>query len=186
MLEPDPTARAEHGPRHTLVLGGARSGKSRFAEGLAAETGLAGVYVATAIAFDDEMRDRIARHQADRAGATWSTVEEPLDLVGALRRESSAARILLVDCLTLWLTNVMLGGRDPDAESRALTAALPDLAGAVIFVSNEVGSGIVPENGLARAFRDAQGRLNQRLAAACDRVDLVVAGLPLGLKPKAP
>lgn len=172
--------------RHALVIGGARSGKSRFAERLAAATGLAKVYVATASAWDDEMRAKIARHKEDRQGAGWRTIEEPLDLAGTLCREAAAGeRVLLVDCLTLWLTNVMLDGRDAEAECEGLVGTLPGLAGPAVFVSNEVGWGIVPENALARAFRDAQGRLNQRMAEACDRVVLVAAGLPVVLKPSA-
>ena len=171
------------GPGHSLVLGGARSGKSHFAETLATQSGLTKLYVATATAWDDEMRTRIERHRADRAGAGWRTIEEPLALVDRLRHEAAPARILLVDCLTLWLTNIMLEGRDPEVEAGALAGALPELAGAVIFVSNEVGWGIVPESALGRAFRDAQGRLNQMLAQRCRRVVLVVAGLPLDLKP---
>lgn len=169
-------------PLHTLVIGGARSGKSRHSEGLAADTGLAKVYVATATAWDDEMRTRIAIHREDRAGAGWRTVEEPLDLVGTLAREATPDRVILVDCLTLWLTNVMLGDQDVEAASRHLVEVLPRLAGPAIFVSNEVGWGIVPENALARRFRDAQGRLNQTVAQACGRVILVAAGLPLVLK----
>lgn len=173
---------------HTLVIGGARSGKSRFAEALARRSGLARVYIATATAFDDEMRERIAQHRADRARDGWRTVEEPLELAGALRHEATPGRIVLVDCLTLWLTNVMLGGAaerqqgDAAVACSRLAAILPDLAGPVVFVSNEVGSGIVPDNKLARDFRDAQGRLNQAVAEACDRVVLVAAGLPLTLK----
>ncbi len=168
---------------HSLVLGGARSGKSRFAEALAQDTGLARTYIATATAWDAEMRQRIARHKADRAGL-WHTVEEPLALVETLVAEVRPDRVVLVDCLTLWLTNVMLGGRDPEAEAQRLQAALPGLAGPAILVSNEVGWGIVPDNALARAFRDAQGRLNQAMAQACGRVVLVAAGLPLWLKPQ--
>lgn len=166
----------------TLVIGGARSGKSRYAEDQAAATGLAKIYVATATAWDDEMRARIAKHRSDRQNAGWRTVEEPLRLADVLRREAAADRILLVDCLTLWLTNVMLGECDAEAECRGFVATLPDLRGPAIFVSNEVGWGIVPENPLARAFRDAQGRLNQMMAQACERVVLVAAGLPLVLK----
>ena len=172
----------------TLVIGGARSGKSRHAEALARGTGLERVYLATATAWDDEMRERIATHRAMRAGDGWRTVEEPLALVEALRREAAPGRVLLVDCLTLWLTNVSLDAapdRARDATEAAcagLAAALPGLAGPAVFVSNEVGWGIVPDNRLARDFRDAQGRLNQRMAEACGRVTLVVAGLPLVLK----
>ena len=168
---------------HMLVLGGARSGKSRFAEAEAMASGLAKVYVATASARDEEMRARIARHRADRADAGWRTLEEPHALAEVLARESTPDRVLLVDCLTLWLSNVMLGNHDPATACDRLAALMPDLAGPVILVSNEVGSGIVPDNALGRAFRDAQGRLNQRMAAACGRVVLVVAGLPLWLKP---
>ena len=167
---------------HGLVLGGAASGKSRFAEAEAAATGLAKVYLATATAWDDEMRARIARHRDDRAGAGWTTVEEPMALTEALRRSSAAGTVVLVDCLTLWLTNVLLGGGDPEERACELVAALGELAGPAIFVSNEVGWGIVPDNALARTFRDAQGRLNAALASACSRVVLVAAGLPLVLK----
>lgn len=173
---------------HHLVIGGARSGKSRHAEALARGTGLERVYLATATAWDDEMRERVAAHRAMRARDGWRTVEEPLALVEALRREAAPGRVLLVDCLTLWLSNVML---DASADrARAITeaacadlaAAGPDLAGPAVFVSNEVGWGIVPDNRLARDFRDAQGRLNQRMAEVCGRVTLVAAGLPLVLK----
>lgn len=170
----------------TLILGGARSGKSRFAEGLATQSGLARAYVATAQAFDDEMAERIAHHRA-RRDAAWTTLDAPLDLTEALAQAAGDSRIVLVDCLTLWLSNVLLAGRDVEAEIDALVSALPRLAGPAILVSNEVGSGIVPENALGRAFRDHQGRLNQRVAAVADRVTLVVAGLPLDLKlPKEP
>ena len=173
---------------HALVIGGARSGKSRFAETLARRSGPDRVYIATATPFDDEMRERIAIHRADRARDGWRTVEEPLELAQALRHEAAPGRIVLVDCLTLWLTNVMLGEateparRDAAVACSHLAAMVPDLAGPVVFVSNEVGWGIVPDNKLARDFRDAQGRLNQAMAEACDRVVLVAAGLPLTLK----
>lgn len=172
--------------RVTLVLGGARSGKSRFAEDLAAASGLARTYVATAEVWDDEMRERIAHHRARRDG-TWTTVDAPLDLPEALPAASGRDRIVLVDCLTLWLSNVMLAGRDVEAAIDALLAALAAISGPAILVSNEVGSGIVPDTRLGRDFRDHQGRLNQRVAAIADRVKLVVAGLPLDLKlPKEP
>ncbi|WP_020185011.1 bifunctional adenosylcobinamide kinase/adenosylcobinamide-phosphate guanylyltransferase [Methylopila sp. 73B] len=171
----------------TLVLGGARSGKSRFAEGLVTATGLDLVYVATAQAFDDEMRERIARHRADRAGEGWRTVEAPLALAGVVAAESAPGTALLVDCLTLWLTNVMLADLDVEREVDGLLVALGAAQAPVVLVSNEVGYGIVPENALARAFRDHQGRLNQLVAAIADRVTLVAAGLPLNLKlPKEP
>ena len=173
----------------TLVIGGARSGKSRHAEALARGTGLDRIYLATATAWDDEMRARIAAHRDARAADGWRTIEEPLALAAVLEREAGPGRTVLVDCLTLWLTNVMLGGGAPDRAAEAvepacrdLVAALPRLAGAVVLVSNEVGWGIVPDNRLARDFRDAQGRLNQRVAEVCDRVVLVTAGLPLSLK----
>lgn len=170
----------------TLVLGGARSGKSRFAEDLAVATGLARIYVATAEAYEDEMRERIAVHRA-RRDDDWTTVDAPLDLPAALDSAAGADRVVLVDCLTLWLSNVMLAAHDVDAALDGLLAALARLSGPAILVSNEVGSGIVPDTRLGRDFRDHQGRLNQRVAAVADRVTLVVAGLPLDLKlPKEP
>ncbi|MFN6961579.1 MAG: bifunctional adenosylcobinamide kinase/adenosylcobinamide-phosphate guanylyltransferase [Rhodocyclaceae bacterium] len=162
-----------------LVLGGARSGKSRYAAQRAMASGLPVTFIATAQAFDAEMIDRIARHRAERPDA-WRTVEEPLALAAALAHEAVPDRCLLVDCLTLWLSNVLLAGREDEIE--ALTDMLPTLPGPLILVSNEVGFGIVPENALARAFRDEQGRLNQKIAQLADRVTLVAAGLPLALK----
>jgi adenosylcobinamide kinase/adenosylcobinamide-phosphate guanylyltransferase len=174
-------------PPITLVLGGARSGKSRYAEDLVTATG-AGVYLATAQAGDGEMAGRIARHRA-RRGSAWQTLEEPLALGPALVSASAMAETcggaVLVDCLTLWLSNLMGAGCDVDRETAALLAVLPQLAAPVVFVSNEVGSGIVPATPLGRAFRDEAGRLNQRVAAAADHVVLVVAGLPLILKQSA-
>ena len=167
-------------PRLTLVLGGARSGKSRHAEALIGKAGQGCVYIATAQAFDDEMRQRIARHRADRPAA-WTTIEAPLDLAGAIAAQP-ADRPVLVDCLTLWLSNTMLAERDVDAACDAMLAALGKAAAPVVCVSNEVGLGIVPENALARRFRDAQGTLNQRVAVRADRVVLMAAGLPLVLK----
>ena len=168
-------------PRLTLVLGGARSGKSRFAEELVLESGFEPVYLATAEPFDDEMAARIAEHRT-RRGTGWRTVEEPLDLVGALIRESAPGRAVLVDCLTLWLTNLMVGQRDPAAEHDRLIAALGSLRGALVLVSNEVGQGVVPERAMARAFVDQAGKLHQSLAARADAVILLVAGLPQRLK----
>ena len=167
-------------PRVTLVLGGARSGKSRYAEGLIEPAG-AGLYLATAEAGDDEMAARIRHHRA-RRGPAWTTVEEPLDLLPTLLRHAAADRPILVDCLTLWLANLLGAARDADVETRALVDGLPRLAGPVVFVANEVGLGIVPATPLGRAFRDAAGRLNQAVAAAADRVVFVAAGLPLALK----
>ena len=166
--------------RLTLVLGGARSGKSRYAESLITACAPPWIYVATAQAGDDEMAKRIAAHRA-RRGAGWQTIEAPHDLAGAVDAVSLHAS-LLVDCLTLWLTNRMLAKADLDAEILRLEEALARRTGAAVLVSNEVGYGIVPDNALARGFRDAQGRLNQRLAARADRVVLVVAGLPLVVK----
>lgn len=173
-------------PRLSLVVGGARSGKSSLAERLVRASGLPRTYIATAEAWDDEMADRIARHRDDR-GADWHTVEAPRDLAGAL---AGAQGAVLIDCATLWLTNVMLGGADRGAdlgaEVSALLAALAAHPGPVVVVSNEVGWGIVPENALARAFRDEQGRLNQQIAAAADLVLGVMAGLPMVLKGRLP
>jgi adenosylcobinamide kinase/adenosylcobinamide-phosphate guanylyltransferase len=165
----------------TLVLGGARSGKSVFAEQLVEASGLERVYLATATAEDDEMRSRIAHHR-ERRGEGWITVEEPLALVDALTREATRGRAVLVDCLTLWLSNLMFSGRDPDVEARRLTRFLGVARYPIIFVSNEVGLGLVPETPLGRNFRDAQGRLNQIIAAAVPDVVFIAAGLPLWLK----
>ncbi|TNC16487.1 bifunctional adenosylcobinamide kinase/adenosylcobinamide-phosphate guanylyltransferase [Methylobacterium terricola] len=165
----------------TLVLGGARSGKSRYAEGLIAALPGPWLYVATAQAWDDEMRERIAHHR-DRRAAPWETVEAPRALGEAIR-QAPAGRPVLVDCLTLWLTNVMLDEMaDLPGEAEALLASCAAAAGPLVLVSNEVGFGIVPENALARRFRDEAGRLHQRLATIADRVVLVVAGLPMILK----
>ncbi|MEW6646312.1 MAG: bifunctional adenosylcobinamide kinase/adenosylcobinamide-phosphate guanylyltransferase [Pseudomonadota bacterium] len=165
-----------------LILGGARSGKSRHAEQLAAQAGRDVVYVATAEALDEEMAARIAHHRVQRP-AGWSLVEEPLALARVLHREAAADRCLLVDCLTLWLGNLLAQGDERMAqEMDELYAVLPELPGDVLLVSNEVGWGIVPDNPLARRFRDEAGRLHQRLAQLCDRVTLVAAGLPLSLK----
>jgi adenosylcobinamide kinase/adenosylcobinamide-phosphate guanylyltransferase len=165
----------------TLVLGGARSGKSAFGEKLVAGSGLAKIYLATATAGDDEMTQRIAHHRA-RRGDGWTTIEEPLALVDALTRESGRGRAVLVDCLTLWLFNLMEAGRDPEVEAKRLTRFLGVAAAPIVLVSNEVGLGLVPETPLGRAFRDAQGRLNQTIAAAVPNVAFIAAGLPLWLK----
>ncbi|GAB4292647.1 MAG: bifunctional adenosylcobinamide kinase/adenosylcobinamide-phosphate guanylyltransferase [Thiohalomonadaceae bacterium] len=165
-----------------LILGGARSGKSRHAERLAAQVGRSVVYIATAEVLDEEMAARVAHHRAQRP-ADWALVEEPLALAEVLCREAAVERCLLVDCLTLWLGNLLAQGDERMAqEMNALYAALPELPGDVLLVSNEVGWGIVPDNPLARRFRDEAGRLHQRLAQLCDRVTLVAAGLPLSLK----
>jgi adenosylcobinamide kinase / adenosylcobinamide-phosphate guanylyltransferase len=164
-----------------LVLGGARSGKSRYAQMRAEASGLRKVFVATAQAFDEEMRERIERHQADRATG-WVTVEAPTDLANAIKLNSQVDSILLIDCLTLWLSNLMIAERDIDAAIERLANSVSVAAGPLILVSNEVGFGIVPDNPLARRFRDFAGIVNQRLAAAVDEVQLVVAALPIKLK----
>lgn len=184
-------------PPLTLVLGGARSGKSAYAESLF--TGPEAVYVATAEAVDDEMRDRIARHRARRGGG-WITVEAPLDLAGVLcsarrARAPNGSGGVLVDCLTVWLGNLVHAGRDVDREAGSLLESLapaapeaeapaaPEAPVPVVLVANEVGLGVVPDNPMARAFRDHAGRLNQALAGRADRVVFVAAGIPLVLKP---
>ena len=171
-------------PPLTLVVGGARSGKSAFAEGLLTASGRPRRYVATAEAWDDEMRDRIARHRADR-GALWTTVEAPLHLAEALSA-AKPGEAVLVDCATLWLTNHLLADHDLAAETAHLLDALAACLAPVVIVSNETGWGIVPENALARRFRDEQGRLNQRLAQQADLAVAVIAGLPLVLKGRLP
>ncbi len=177
----------DHGHRRegmehlTLVLGGARSGKSRFAERLVENSGLAPVYLATAEALDDEMARRIAAHRA-RRGPAWRTVEEPLDLAGALQRECAPDRAVLVECLTLWLSNLMALEHPIETETAKLLALLPRLDGPVVLVSNEVGQGVVPDNALARAFIEHAGRLHQGIAEAADAVFLITAGLAQRLK----
>jgi adenosylcobinamide kinase/adenosylcobinamide-phosphate guanylyltransferase len=170
-------------PAVTLVLGGARSGKSRHAESLAEARAGDCVYLATAEPLDGEMAARIQEHRA-RRGARWRTVEEPLELSGALREAAGSDRVVLVDCLTLWLSNLLGAGRDPALETERLTTALTGLAGPVVLVSNEVGQGVVPDNALARAFIDHAGRLHQAVAAAASSVIFMVAGLPLQVKPR--
>jgi len=162
----------------TLILGGARSGKTTHALAAAEASGRGLVMIATAEALDAEMEERIARHRAER-GPRWRTIEAPLDLASALA-QVSADETAVVDCLTLWVSNLMHADRDLEAETARLIAALPGRD--LVLVSNEVGLGIVPDNALARRFRDAAGRLNQQVAAAADRVVFVAAGLPLTLK----
>lgn len=164
----------------TLVLGGAASGKSAHAERLVTQTGRNKVYIATAQAFDTEMTAKIAAHRRQR-GAGWRTVEEPLDLPAALSRVTVQDAVL-IDCATLWLSNLILAEADVGAAQAALLGALDGCPAPVVIVSNEVGAGIVPDNALARRFRNAQGRLNQALAARADHVVAVMAGLPLVLK----
>lgn len=171
-------------PPLTLVIGGARSGKSGFAEGLITATGRPRRYIATAEAWDDEMRDRIAHHRTER-GPAWTTVEAPLALAAALA-QARAEEAVLVDCATLWLTNHLLAEHDLSVKVSGLLAGLATCKAPVVIVSNETGWGIVPENALARRFRDEQGRLNQRLAAEAGLVVTVIAGLPLVLKGTLP
>jgi len=167
-------------PRLTLVLGGARSGKSRHAEALVQAHAPPWTYIATAQGFDDEMRERIALHR-ERRPQGWITRDAPLDLARAIR-EAEPRTPVLVDCLTLWLTNVMLAERDVPAAIAELEEACAEAVGPLVLVSNEVGLGIVPDNALARRFRDHAGILHQRLAARADQVLLMVAGLPLTVK----
>ena len=168
-------------PHVTLVLGGVRSGKSRYAEQLVVGSGLEPVYLATAEVLDAEMAARIALHRGRRPPA-WRTAEEPLELVDALARESHPGRAVLVECLTLWLTNLMMAERPVDAAIEHLLTTLPKLPGPVVLVSNEVGQGVVPVAALARAFVDHAGALHQRIAAQADTVVLMTAGLPWRLK----
>ena len=165
-----------------LILGGTRSGKSHFAESTAVATGKKLVYIAAAQALDEEMLARITHHQSSRI-EQWITVEEPLTLAASLQQYSAENTCILVDCLTLWLTNILLAGEENfQREHAALLVTLPQLAGNIIFVSNEVGMGIVATDPLSRRFVDEAGRLHQALAKICDKVTLVVAGLPMTLK----
>lgn len=165
-----------------LILGGTRSGKSNFAESTAVATDKKLVYIATAQALDEEMRVRIMHHQSSRIDQ-WITVEEPLTLASSLQQHSTENTCILVDCLTLWLTNILLASEEVfQREHAALLEILPQLAGDIIFVSNEVGMGIVAADPLSRRFVDEAGRLHQALAKICDKVTLVFAGLPLQLK----
>lgn len=181
-----------------LILGGARSGKSRLAERravLCEALGMQVVYIATAEAWDPEMAERLTHHRNNRP-AHWATVEEPVKLAETLQAQAATDHCLIVDCITLWLSALVFKGKagtqmesgQPIAcellerERQALLDVLPKLPGEIILVSNEIGSGVVPENRLARRFADEQGRLNQDLAARCERVTLSVAGLPLHLR----
>lgn len=164
-----------------LVLGGTRSGKSRYAQGRAEAVPGRLAYIATGQAFDAEMTQRIALHRADR-GPRWWTLEEPLDLAAAIARAAREADAVLVDCLTLWLSNLMHAQESIDAATAALGEAMAACPCPLILVASEVGLGIVPENALARAFRDAAGRMNQRVAAMAGEVQFVAAGLPLRMK----
>ena len=165
--------------RVSLILGGARSGKSARALALAGQP--PHVFIATAEALDGEMLERIALHRAER-GESWGLVEEPLELAAAIRANAAERTTVLADCLTLWLSNLMHRERDVEAETARLIEALAAVPGRVVLVSNEVGMGLAPINALGRDFRDAQGRLNQRVAGLADHVEFVAAGLPLVLK----
>ena len=171
-------------PKLTFVLGGASSGKSAFAEGLVVATEASRVYVATSQIYDDEMAAKVRDHVAAR-GNDWHTIEEPLDMAKALSQVGED-QVVLLDCASMWLTNHMMAEHDLVQETEALLAALAACKGRVVVVSNEVGMGIVPDNALARRFRIAQGKLNQRLAAAADLAVFVIAGLPQVLKGDLP
>ena len=165
----------------TLILGGARSGKSRRALALAEQSHDQRIFIATAEALDEEMAARIEQHKAER-GRGWITLEEPIDLCAAIERSAALDKVCVVDCLTLWISNLMHHQRNLNDETDRLCAMLAKSSGAIVMVSNEVGMGLVPESALGRRFRDAQGRLNQAVANVCDRVEFVAAGLPITLK----
>ncbi len=168
-----------------LVIGGCRSGKSSHALQLAETMGRRRVFVATCVPHDDEMQDRVDRHRRERSD-TWRTLEIPIDLAEAIRANSALADVILVDCLTLWLNNLLMQTQDTNQMQRGideLAEAVKTAPHAVILVSNEVGAGIVPENRLARLYRDLAGWTNQAIAAACDRVVWTVAGIPVTIKP---
>ncbi|OUS05607.1 bifunctional adenosylcobinamide kinase/adenosylcobinamide-phosphate guanylyltransferase [Rhodobacterales bacterium 52_120_T64] len=171
-------------PHLTLILGGARSGKSAFAESLATSTNRPRAYIATSQAFDTEMEAKIAKHRLDR-GPDWQTIEAPLD-IGVALAEVTAKSIVLIDCLTLWLSNQMHADADIDAEVANLLTSLSATQNPVICVSNEVGMGLVPDTPLGRHFRDFQGRLNRKVAENADLAVFVAAGLPLTLKGALP
>ena len=164
-----------------LILGGARSGKSRQAEQLALASGRDVFYIATAQAHDDEMRMRIERHR-DQRPVHWQTIEEPLQLAATILAQQAPDRCLLIDCLTLWVTNQLLDGANMQAEREALCAALANARGDIILVSNETGMGVVPMGELSRRFSDEAGWLNQSMAALADQVVLMVAGIPMVIK----
>lgn len=171
-------------PNVIFVLGGARSGKSKFAEELVLDMDLKPTYLATGRAYDDEMVDRIAVHKErrDAGGKDWETVEEPLALSDALMQADFEGRAILVDCLTLWVTNLMMAGADINVECEQLANTLLNIKAPVVLVSNEVGLGIIPENKMAREFRDHAGFVNQRIAKIANEAYFIAAGLPLKLK----
>ncbi len=166
----------------TLILGGARSGKSRYALELGESLSNQRVFIAPAQPFDEGMQKRIARHRADR-DTSWQTVEEHIEICDVIERECRDGRVVVLDCLTLWLNNLMLFERDVEADLDRLVSLLAqNVAGELILVSNEIGLGLVPDTELGREFRDLHGRMNQRVAAVCDRVLFMVAGLPMVVK----
>jgi adenosylcobinamide kinase/adenosylcobinamide-phosphate guanylyltransferase len=167
-------------PPLTIVTGGAKSGKSRYAEGLATATNRPRIYIATARVWDDEIRDKVAAHRSDR-GTDWHTIDAPRDVAAALALVPSES-VVLLDCATMWLSNCMLDEADLEAETAVLLAALAACPAPVVVVTNELGWSIVPDNALARRFQNAQGRLNQQLAAQAGLVVAVISGLPLTLK----
>ena len=167
-----------------FVLGGARSGKSRYAQARAEATAHRPIFIATAQAYDGEMEDRIARHREER-GSRWDTIEAPIELAAGIDQYTAPDTILLVDCLTLWTSNLMLAERDIAAATENVIDAIVNAHGPIILVSNEVGLGIVPDNALARRFRDAAGIVNQQVAAAANEVQFLVSGLPLAVKTQA-
>ncbi|SFR46532.1 adenosylcobinamide kinase /adenosylcobinamide-phosphate guanylyltransferase [Yoonia tamlensis] len=171
-------------PKLSLILGGAASGKSGFAETIVLGAGLRKIYIATAQVYDDEMAQKVARHR-DQRGGSWTTIEEPVHIAGALAT-AGAGDVVLIDCATLWLTNVMLGDHDVQAQTAGLLAAIETCAAPIVIVSNEVGQGLVPDNALSRQFRNAHGQLNQDIAAKADLVVAVMAGLPMVLKGQLP
>lgn len=181
-FEPSRRSGAEQLAGVTLVLGGARSGKSRYAEALLGHLAPPRTYLATGSAGDPEMAERIRRHR-ERRGSGWVTLEAPVGIAAAIERETGP---ILVDCLTLWVSNLMAANENPDEAIERLVVALRRPGGPLVLVANEVGLGIVPDNALARAFRDHAGRANQRVAAAADRVVFIAAGLPLALKGELP
>ncbi len=164
-----------------LILGGARSGKSALAEKLAAGTGFPVVYIATATAGDAEMQQRIDQHQLQRP-AHWTTIESPYSLVETLQQQAAPQRCILVDCLTLWLSNLLCRAEETRLARKSLLSVVAELPGEIIFVSNEVGLGVIPMGRLSRQFVDESGRLHQSLAQQCDRVIFTAAGLPLIMK----
>jgi adenosylcobinamide kinase/adenosylcobinamide-phosphate guanylyltransferase len=168
-------------PRTLFVTGGARSGKSSHALTEAEKSGLSPVFIATAQAGDPEMAARIDRHRDER-GPQWTTIECPVALADLIAEQADPSRILLIDCLTLWTSNLMFGGHDIAAETDRLAAAIEQAKGPLILVTNEIGLGIVPDNALSREFRDAAGRVNQAVAAACSEAVMIVSGLLLRLK----